>query len=206
MFKIYKKEMYVFGAIFLLFLMIYIIFPAIAFAEENLVFLTEGGVPGISSNSNFNDFLNASFKIGLAVAATLAVVMITVGGFEYMGSESVFSKTAGRERIQNAIIGLLIALLIWIILYTINPNLLNFNINIEKPTTNQNASNILGNDINNASKGGASLEAGTGASKRATSIREAGDEAYNKAKEDGKTDAEALKALQKAQEEWSRNN
>ena len=114
--------------------------PFVIFAQDGaFVPLTNGGVPGISAGSSFSDFLNAAFKIGLAVAATLAVVMIVIGGFEYMGRESIFAKTEGRERIQNAVIGLLIALLIWLILYTINPNLLNFNINIAGTKTDQSA-------------------------------------------------------------------
>jgi hypothetical protein len=47
-----------------------------------------------------------------------------------MTTESISGKSGAKERIKNAIIGLLIALLIWIILNTINPNLLKFNFNL----------------------------------------------------------------------------
>ena len=53
------------------------------------------------------------------------MVMIVIGGIEYMTSELVSSKKAGIERITNAILGLLIALTAFLILNTINPNLLN---------------------------------------------------------------------------------
>lgn len=114
----------------LLALILFLLLPLFVFAQETFVPLTEGGIPGIEKGTGFSGFLNAAFKLGLAVAATLAVVMITIGGFQYMGSESVFEKSAGRERIQNAIIGLLIALLIWLILFTINPNLLSFDLKV----------------------------------------------------------------------------
>lgn len=107
-----------------------LLLPVLAFAaQETFVSLTP--LPGVTSATSFSGFLNAAFRIGLALAATLAVVMITIGGLEYMTTDSISGKSEGRERIQNAVIGLLIALLIWLILYTINPNLLNFNINIE---------------------------------------------------------------------------
>jgi len=74
-------------------------------------------------------FLSQAFSFGLAIAAALAVIMIVWGGVEYMLSESLFSKEAGKERIKNAILGLLLALTSYLILWTINPNLLNFKLN-----------------------------------------------------------------------------
>ncbi len=117
-------------AIYIIFLTILLCIPALTFAQEAFVPLTE--IPGVTNAGSFSGFLNGAFKLGLAISATLAVVMITIGGFQYMASESVFSKSAGRERIQNAVVGLLIALLIWLILFTINPKLLEFDIKVNK--------------------------------------------------------------------------
>jgi hypothetical protein len=50
------------------------------------------------------------FKAGVTISALLAVTMLIVGGIEYMGSDSVFAKNAGREKISAALGGLLIAL------------------------------------------------------------------------------------------------
>ncbi|NQV93051.1 hypothetical protein HQ403_00955 [Candidatus Kaiserbacteria bacterium] len=100
--------------------------PLLVSAADAFVPLT--GIPGVTDQKDFGDFLNGAFKIGLAIAATLAVVMITIGGLEYMTTDSVNNKTEGREKIQNAVVGLLIALLIWLILFTINPNLLNLDL------------------------------------------------------------------------------
>ena len=113
--------------------------PALASAQG---FVSLSNIPGVTQTGiGFSDFLNGAFKFGLAIAATLAVVMITIGGVEYMGRDSYASKEAGKERITNAIIGLIIALLIWVILFTINPNLLNFNININKAGQSGNVPN-----------------------------------------------------------------
>jgi hypothetical protein len=71
-------------------------------------------------------FLNNAFRIGVGVAAMLAVIMITVGGFEYMTSDIPGEKSDGKARIRGAIIGILIILLSGIILAVINPDILTF--------------------------------------------------------------------------------
>lgn len=71
------------------------------------------------------EYLNILIKILIGFSAVLAMVMITIGGIEYMTSELVSSKKAGIERITNAILGLVLALSAFLILNTINPKLLN---------------------------------------------------------------------------------
>lgn len=71
------------------------------------------------------NYLNIIIKLILGISAVLAMVMITMGGIEYMTSELISSKEAGKETLKNAILGLLIALGAYLILNTINPQLLN---------------------------------------------------------------------------------
>jgi hypothetical protein len=73
---------------------------------------------------NIGDYFNTIFKIAIALCGVLAVVMIVIGGVQYMGDESIFGKTEAKSRITSAILGLLIALGSWAILNTINPDLL----------------------------------------------------------------------------------
>jgi hypothetical protein len=54
----------------------------------------------------------------------LAVVMIVIGGIEYMTTELISGKEAGKERILHAIFGLLLALGAWTLLNQINPDIL----------------------------------------------------------------------------------
>src|SRR3989344_4846812 len=72
----------------------------------------------------FGNYLNIIIKLVIGIAAVLAMVMIVMGGIEYMTSDLISSKEAGKDTIRNAILGLLIALSAYLILNTINPQLL----------------------------------------------------------------------------------
>lgn len=81
-------------------------------------------LPSDSNPCPFGNYLNIIIKIIIGFAAVLAMVMIVMGGIEYMTSDLVSSKEAGKETITHAILGLLIALGAFLILNTINPQLL----------------------------------------------------------------------------------
>src|SRR3989344_3148463 len=70
-------------------------------------------------------------RIFIGLCAVLAVIMIVIGGIEYMTSELVSSKEQGKEKIQGALLGLLIAVGAYALLNTINPDLLNTNVKID---------------------------------------------------------------------------
>ncbi len=74
--------------------------------------------------NDIGKYFNILFNIAIGLAGALAVVMIVVGGIQWMGSESVFGKTEGKERVMSAILGLLIAVGSYTLLNTINPDLL----------------------------------------------------------------------------------
>ena len=79
--------------------------------------------PG-AQNNNLGIYLNMMITIFIGICAVLAVVMIVIGGMEYMTSELIASKEEGKDRILHAIFGLLLALGAWTILNQINPALL----------------------------------------------------------------------------------
>lgn len=78
----------------------------------------------VTAPENIGDYFNIIFKIAIGLCAALAVIMIVIGGVQYMGDESIFGKTEAKSRITSAILGLLIALGAYAILNTINPDLL----------------------------------------------------------------------------------
>jgi len=76
----------------------------------------------------FAGYLNIMIKIFIGICAILAMIMIVMGGIQYMTSGLVSSKQAAKETITNAILGLLLALGAFAILNTINPDLVNINL------------------------------------------------------------------------------
>lgn len=73
-------------------------------------------------------YLPAMFQFLIGIAGVLAVIMIVIGGIQYMSTDAIYGKTAGKEKITQALGGLLLAMVSWLILYTVNPNILNTNL------------------------------------------------------------------------------
>jgi hypothetical protein len=88
------------------------------------------GIPGLEGESNFNEYINALYALAISLAALIAVVKIIIAGAKYMMSDIVSSKSAAKEDIRNALIGLLIIIGAVIILNTVNSNLTNVNVNM----------------------------------------------------------------------------
>jgi len=84
----------------------------------------KGELTNVDTEEGLGNYLNLMIKIFIGICAVLSVVMIVVGGLEVMTSELEHTKTAGKERIMHAVLGLLIALGAYALLYTINPDLL----------------------------------------------------------------------------------
>lgn len=80
--------------------------------------------PGLS------EFLGTIFSLAIALAGVLAVIMIMMGGWTLMYSDSFTGREEGKKKIYNAIIGLILALSSYLVLNTINPDLVNLSLNI----------------------------------------------------------------------------
>jgi type IV secretory pathway VirB2 component (pilin) len=90
-----------------------------------------------SGENKIGGYLNVMIRIFIGICAVLAVIMIVVGGIEYMTSELISNKENGRHRITGAIFGLVLALGAWTLLNTINPDLLNTELkSLENVTVN----------------------------------------------------------------------
>lgn len=84
------------------------------------------GLFGDGTATDVGSMLNTAFVVAINVGAILAMMRIMWAGWLYMGSADMWSnKHHAKEVFQNAIIGLLILLAIWIILHQINPDILN---------------------------------------------------------------------------------
>lgn len=80
---------------------------------------------------SIDGYVGYVFKFAIALAVLLATVMIIIGGFQYMFSDSPIKIGDGKDRIKNAIYGLLAALASYLILQTIDPRLVQIHTNID---------------------------------------------------------------------------
>lgn len=95
--------------------------PIILLAQEGYVPLEP--IPGINmgevTEGNLSSYLNGIFTYLVGLAAVLAVLYIVWGGFKWMSTDSVSGKSEGKSIIQQAVLGLLLVLSTYLILYTI---------------------------------------------------------------------------------------
>lgn len=89
-------------------------------------------LPGIGEGEGgtvtLQDYLPAVFNLTIGIAAVLAFIVITWGGITYATSDALSGKADGKKHIENGIYGLLLVIGAWVILYTINPQILNFDL------------------------------------------------------------------------------
>jgi hypothetical protein len=83
-------------------------------------------IPG-TANLTANDlpgYISAIYKVALVVVTLSAVLMLSIGGFMYLTSAgNTSSISTAKSIIYDSLIGLVIALCAWLILYIINPDL-----------------------------------------------------------------------------------
>jgi hypothetical protein len=88
---------------------------------------------GSKPNPNFCDIVNLLFRVFIYVGSMVAVLFLVLGGIGYMVSEVVNKRVQARKRIQSSIYGLLILLCSYLILNTVNPQLVK-SCNVLAPT------------------------------------------------------------------------
>lgn len=94
-------------------------------------------LPGLGDGSGnldvtkgFGDYLLTIIQIVMGVIGVLCVLMIIIGGIEYMSTVSVGEKEGAKNRITSALLGLLLALSSYVILRTLNPKLVELGVTI----------------------------------------------------------------------------
>lgn len=113
---------------------IFILLPALSFAQVTEYQLLEPlpcieGVgqtcnsSGLIEKINTNAYVVYVFKFSIAFAAVAAVMVIIISGFQYATSDIISTKGNAKERINNALMGLVTILASYLILQTIDPRL-----------------------------------------------------------------------------------
>ncbi|KKS14786.1 MAG: hypothetical protein UU71_C0020G0004 [Parcubacteria group bacterium GW2011_GWB1_41_6] len=112
---------------------------ALAMAQETKTYTLLQPLPGMEQTMPVGTilpaYLSVLFKFMLVLAGALAVLMIVFGGIMYItsgGNASSIEKA--KSRIWSAIGGLVLAIAAYLILYTINPNLVNLDLGIQPIT------------------------------------------------------------------------
>lgn len=103
------------------------------------------GVPGISGTGSIEAYINTLYALSISVAALIAVIKIIVAGVKYMLSDVVTSKGAAIKDIQGALLGLIVVVMAWLILFVINPNIVSIDAQFEPVSTPTTAPIIGGN-------------------------------------------------------------
>lgn len=106
--------------------------PVQSSAEETVYIDTidytlEQPFAGEDTITSSSQYFNAIYRFALGIVGIIAVVLIMFGGLRWMaaaGNESII--TEAKEIVTSAVIGLVIALLSYVILAFINPQILNF--------------------------------------------------------------------------------
>ncbi len=90
---------------------------------------TGGGVPTKADTTTLPKLINQIYTWALGISALLALLMTVLGGYYYMTSGGNAEQASkGTEMIWGAIIGLVLLFGSYLILRTINPDLVNFKI------------------------------------------------------------------------------
>jgi hypothetical protein len=101
------------------------IFPLlIVSAAPNLNYAPMETLPGFAKTADFATFISNLYKFGIWTVGICALIMIVIGGYMYAasgGNNASMEKAKGF--ITDALVGLILALLAYLILYIINPEL-----------------------------------------------------------------------------------
>lgn len=107
----------------LLFLIFSFLLPVFAFATS-YDYTPMENIPGFSKSGDFVAYILSIYKFGIWAIGIAALLMIMIGGFMYITSAgNNASMEKARGIITDAIIGILMALTAWLLLYIINPEL-----------------------------------------------------------------------------------
>ena len=104
-----------------------------AFAADGFVALAPilGLTQGVTADTaRLAAFFNNLYKYAIGMAAVLAVIMIIWGGLQYATQDIPGAKQEGKDRILQAILGLVLVLSPVLVFSIINPAILNLSLNL----------------------------------------------------------------------------
>jgi len=106
-------------------LAIFFLFPALAVeAAGKFVYTPMENIPFFGKSSDFCEYISFIYKFGIATVGICALLMIVIGGFMYSTSAGNNAKMeTAKKVITEALVGLFLAMIGWLVFYLINPDL-----------------------------------------------------------------------------------
>jgi len=97
-------------------------------AAAPLVYTPMENIPGFEKTSDFFTYVSNIYKFGIWTIGIAAMLMIMIGGYVYLTSAGNTAQTGkAKSIITDAIVGIILALVSYLLLYTINPDLVKLN-------------------------------------------------------------------------------
>lgn len=99
-------------------------------------------LPGTTNSEGkvtIDSYIPGVFNLAIGIAGVLAVLMIIIGGVEYITTDAIQGKSDGKSRINDALLGLGLVLVSYILLRTINPQLTVFDLTTKESVSSQSA-------------------------------------------------------------------
>lgn len=123
------RTSYFFAAVVLVALAV----PTILFAQQTgFVPLADSSqspmLQSLYSAEGLGGYVNKLFAMAISVGAIIAVLRIAFAGYMYMMSDMWTNKSRAREILGEVVLGLILLLGVYLILYQINPCILDLNI------------------------------------------------------------------------------
>lgn len=137
----FKKiiPLFILSFVFLFFTSFYVVNAQVSDVSDNYKLLAPipcVGGPGTCGDANIQEtnlekYIPGIFNLAIGFSAAFAVLNLVWGGFQYLSTDAIQKKSEGRGRLVHSIQGLVLVIAAWLILNTINPNLLDINLSLE---------------------------------------------------------------------------
>lgn len=84
----------------------------------------------VDESTNTEEFIPGLVRLMIGISTALAVLVLIFAGIKYMSTDAFGGKEEAKSLISNALWGLFLAMGAWLILYTLNPKLVEFDLTI----------------------------------------------------------------------------
>jgi len=107
-------------------LLLFLILLPIGVNSQSFDYTAFEQIPGTEGDlTSFPDYLQALYKFVIGGVAIAGLLMLVIGGFFYMTAAGNNAQlTKAKDIIRDALLGIIIALFAWLLLFTINPDLI----------------------------------------------------------------------------------